>query len=75
MISAAASARPIFTGLLTDTERDVVHELLRVAGETGEILLDVDSQIYNMLGRLEKLGPLQRKSLNINASEWEITEL
>lgn len=60
---------------LTDAERDAVHELLRVAGETGEVLLDVGDQVYNMLGRLEKLGPLQRKSLNINASEWEITEL
>lgn len=60
---------------LTDAERDQAHEILRYAGETGEVLFYSGSQAYDCLGRMRKLGALQRKSLNINAQEYEIIEL
>ncbi len=60
---------------LTDIERDQAHELSRIKGRTGELLLHVSDQKYNMLCRLEQPNMLQRKFLNTNSTEFKLVEL
>ncbi len=60
---------------LNDNERDQAHEISRVIGKTGEVLLYVGDQRYNMLGRLEQPPVLQRRFLNVNSTEIKVIEL